>query len=101
MSYTPSRDERETIILIYPTQAYADIGTNDPEQIRKLDRLCTEYPDDYRCTEVNRFGEQAYQVSKRLVAFKKPQTNAQKAARRKAAQKMLSARGIKMHSTAI
>ncbi len=84
MNYTLSRNEQETIILIYPTQELADIGTSDPVYIRKLDKLCQQYPEIYKLVRENQYGEKSYTVPKKMLAFKNPPSAAQIEASRNA-----------------
>ena len=91
-NYIPGRDERETIILIFPTQEHAEISTNDPVYIRRLDKLSRDYPEAYQCIEVTPYGEKAYRTPKGFISFKKPQSSAQQEARLKALEKMQAAK---------
>lgn len=70
--------ERETIINFNAAEDTAEIYTADPVYIRKLDKLCEQFPDTYkfmaelsakRCKE-----SKTYSMSKRLVKFRPPVT---------------------------
>jgi len=70
--------ERETIITFNAAEDTAEIYTADPVYIRKLDKLCEQFPDTYkfmkelsakRCKE-----SKAYSMPKRLVKFRSPIT---------------------------
>ena len=45
---TLSKFEQETIITFNAEEKTAEIYTADPVQIRRLDSLCTEFPDTYK-----------------------------------------------------
>lgn len=70
--------ERETIITFNAAEDTAEIYTADPVYIRKLDKLCEQFPDTYkfmaelsakRCKE-----SKTYSMLKRLVKFRPPVT---------------------------
>lgn len=70
--------ERETIINFNAAEDTAEIYTADPVYIRKLDKLCEQFPDTYkfmaelsakRCKE-----SKTYSMPKRLVKFRSPVT---------------------------
>lgn len=68
---TLSKFEQETIITFNAEEKTAEIYTADPVQIRRLDSLCTEFPDTYK---LKKQGE----ISKKLYRFQRihhfPQT---------------------------
>lgn len=70
--------ERETIITFNAAEDTAEVYTADPVYIRKLDKLCEQFPDTYkfmeelsskRCKE-----SKTYSMPKRLVKFRSPIT---------------------------
>lgn len=70
--------ERETIINFNAAEDTAEVYTADPVYIRKLDKLCEQFPDTYkfmaelsakRCKE-----SKTYLMPKRLVKFWSPVT---------------------------
>ena len=70
--------ERETIINFNAAEDTAEVYTADPVYIRKLDKLCEQFPDTYkfmaelsakRCKE-----SKTYLMPKRLVKFRSPVT---------------------------
>lgn len=70
--------ERETIINFNAAEDTAEVYTADPVYIRKLDKLCEQFPDTYkfmaelsakRCKE-----SKTYSTPKRLVKFRPPVT---------------------------
>jgi hypothetical protein len=73
-----SNIERETIITFNAAEDTAEVYTADPVYIRKLDKLCEQFPDTYkfmaelsakRCKE-----SKTYSMPKRLVKFRPPVT---------------------------
>lgn len=70
--------ERETIITFNAAEDTAEVCTADPVYIRKLYKLCEQFPDTYkfmgelsaeRCKE-----SKTYSMPKRLVKFRSPVT---------------------------
>lgn len=70
--------ERETIITFNAAEDTAEIYTADPVYIRKLDKLCEQFPDTYKFMaelSVKRCKEsKTYSMPKRLVKFRPPVT---------------------------
>ena len=70
--------ERETIIIFNAAEDIAEIYTADPVYIRKLDKLCEQFPDTYKFMKelsVKRCKEsKTYSMPKRLVKFRSPIT---------------------------
>lgn len=70
--------ERETIITFNAAEDTAEVYTADPVYIRKLDKLCEQFPDTYKFMEelsTKRCKEsKPYSMPKRLVKFRSPIT---------------------------
>lgn len=70
--------ERETIINFNAAEDTAEVYTADPVYIRKLDKLCEQFPDTYKFMEepsAKRCKEsKTYSMPKRLVKFRSPIT---------------------------
>ena len=47
-------EEQATTINIYRDEDFADVWTSDRTMFTKLDRLCREAPDNYKCISVGR-----------------------------------------------
>lgn len=88
--YAPSNAEREVIIRWNVLDKVAMIFADDPVVIRKLDKLCAECPDTYRCThEGDDYGGRRYEVAAKYVRFGRPPTEAQREWGRKLNQRRL------------
>lgn len=84
--------ERETTILWDDEQKTAVLYTASPIVMRKLDRLCDEFPGVYDRVwqEIDAEGKVTaarYTLPKKYVKFGKPPSEARKAASRKAIEK--------------
>ena len=82
MAYT--RQEQETSIVWDEEEKVARIYTASPVSMRKLDRLCEQYPAEYRkvCEEKDADGRVTaarYQTGCKRVKFVKPASEAMKA----------------------
>lgn len=70
--------ERETIINFNAAEDTAEVYTADPVYIRKLDKLCEQFPDTYKFMEelssMRRRESKTYSMPKRLVKFRSPVT---------------------------
>lgn len=83
-------DEQELSILIEPTSQNAKIYTSIPGSIRKFDKLCSENPTDWKCTNISKAGGEmfgkSYECPKEFITFRtkrpavKPMTEGQRAA---------------------
>lgn len=84
MAYNRSRTEHETIISFDAEERTAHIYTADPVYLRKLDKLHEEFPDAYTIawTEPGG-GARKYLAPSVLIRFGKPQSEAQREARRR------------------
>ena len=79
----PTLSEREVIIRWSMADKQASIYADNPTLCRKLDKLCAEHPEAYRCTtEADAFGAKRYEVQVPLIRFGKPVSEASKEARR-------------------
>lgn len=88
MSY--SRAEQETSIVWDEEEKVAHIYTASPVTMRKLDKLCAAYPDEYKCLLVEKAGERItaakYTVPSKRIRFGKPASEAKREAARNAAK---------------
>ena len=50
-------DEQETTINFCRTEDTAEVWTSDRTVMTKLDRMCREHPENYRCSEVGQDAE--------------------------------------------
>ena len=77
MRYHITNAERETTIRFDAEERVAHIYTNMPPYIRRLDKLCERYPEEYRL--VSRDDSSAkYTCPARRIRFGKPGKKAQK-----------------------
>ena len=88
MNYT--RAEQETTIVWDEEEKVAHIYTASPITMRKLDKLCSEFPETYRRTWVEQEGARItaarYEVANKFVRFRKPPSEAKRSAARMAAK---------------
>ena len=78
MSYKLTLEETETTVIWNAKDKEAQICTCDPKVIKKLDKLVTEYPEQYRLDRIDTceyYTNKYYIVPKKLIAFKKPRIN--------------------------
>lgn len=94
--YTLTRAERETVIRFDAEERIAHIYTADPVYIRRLDKLCEEDPETYKCVEVDTLGYfKKYVAPADRIAFRKSSSDAQReAARKKAADRLAKGKPI-------
>ena len=92
-----SAEERETIIRKDCSDGKAHICTTDYVEYGKLMRKCREVPDKYKALGYDTCGGQAqtgyFEFPMKLVSYRAPASEAQKAAAAANAAKMLAARG--------
>ena len=92
MKYT--RYEQETSISYSEGDRTARIYTASPRDMRKLDKLTTQFPDAYKRVWEEKTGDAItaakYEVDARFIRFGKPASAAQTAARKANASKMHS-----------
>ena len=78
-----TRLEQETVIIFNAAEDTIEIETFDPVYIRKLDKMCDEFPDVYKKKPTATNGG-SYTVPKKFLRFAKPvkrhMTDEQKAA---------------------
>jgi hypothetical protein len=65
--------EQETTIHCNEEKTYADVYSAAPEEMRMLNDLCKEYPDEYICYGKDDSGLR-YKVLRKLITFCKPRT---------------------------
>lgn len=69
-----TKDEQETTVLIETTGRVAKVYTSDPSRMKKFDKLCNDYPDDWKCTDIAKVkGEivgKSYECKKQLISFR-------------------------------
>ena len=91
-----STDERETIIRKDYLDKKAHICTTDSVEYGKLMKRCREYPNEYKPLGYDTCGGQAqtgyFECPMKLVSYRAPASEAQKAAAAANAAKMLAAR---------
>jgi hypothetical protein len=92
-----STEERETIIRKDYLDKKAHICTTDSVEYGKLLKRCREYPEEYKPLGYDTCGGQAqtgyFECPMKLVSYRAPASEAQKAAAAANAAKMLAARG--------
>lgn len=80
----PTLSEREVIIRWSMADKQASIYADNPTLCRKLDKLCAEHPEAYRCTmEADAFSAKRYEVQVPLIRFGKPASEARREAGRR------------------
>lgn len=90
-----SRLEQETTINWNAEEPTASVYSATPTTIRKLDKLCTQFPELYRCTWTDsEVLAKRYTMPVKLIRFAKPASEAQREAGRLKAAKMISARNL-------
>ena len=78
-----SRMEQETSIVWDEEEQIAHIYAASPVTMRKLDKLVAEFPDVYKCVWIDKDGSaKKYEVTKRLIRFGKPASEAVREAAR-------------------
>jgi len=98
--YQLKSEERETVILFNAADKGVEIDTADPVVIRKLDKLCEQFPEVYSCVrEDEKYQAKSYTiVSKKLIRFGKPATEKQKETGRKLAERLLKSKNAESDS---
>ena len=67
------RIERETTIIFNEEEPTASIWTCSPVMMRKLDKLCEDAPETYKCVLFNdKTPAKRYEMPKRYISFRKP-----------------------------
>lgn len=66
-----SKLEMETIVNYNNGEKMAEVYSADPVVIRKLDDLCSRFPEDYECIKRDEWSA-TYRFSKKLVQFRTP-----------------------------
>lgn len=80
-----TRAEMETIVRWDAETKQASVYTCDPIELRKLERLAAQFPDEYRLVrEWTNPTAREYTAPARLIRFGKPATEAQKERGRRA-----------------
>ena len=91
-----SRAEQETSIVWDEEKKVANVYTASPVTMRKLDKLCEQYPGEYRRTWVEKAGERItaakYEAPSKRIKFTKPASEAKINAARTAAKNSLFSR---------
>lgn len=88
------KSEMETTIRFDAEGKIAELWTCDIRYIRKLDKLCETYPDNYKRIRAEQFGDATavwYTLPKKFLQFKKPRIMTEEE-RDKIRQRMLQAR---------
>lgn len=63
--------EQETIVNYNLGEKMADVYTADPVVMRKLDKLCEKFPEEYECYKRDEWSAN-YRFSKKLIQFRTP-----------------------------
>lgn len=92
---TYSRSEQETSIVWDEEEKVAHIYTASPVSMRRLDRLCEEFPNEYKRiwvegTEGQVVTAAKYETPSKRIMFSRPATEVQNAARRRNLSKINS-----------
>lgn len=86
-----TKSEQETSIVWDAEQKRARIYTADPVSIRKLDKLCDEFPTEYAHVWSDDDGTaKKYEVPARFIRFGKPSSRTMNDEQRQAARERLS-----------
>lgn len=89
--YKLTNAEIETTIRWNREEMIAYIFTSDYVQIKKLDALCDEFPDTYKCIKIDDgFGSKTYTCPAKKIKFGRPTSEAKKAAARKGYASMVN-----------
>lgn len=69
-------EEQEVVINFDRVDEFATIYTSDITWIRKMDKMCEECPDEYKCIQESKCNGnivgKTYQFPKKLVSLRKP-----------------------------
>lgn len=66
-----SKFEMETIVNYNNGEKMAEVYSADPVVMRKLDDMCSRFPEDYECIKRDEWSA-TYRFSKKLVQFRTP-----------------------------
>ena len=92
-NYNLTRAERETTIRWDMETNVAVIDTVDPKYVRRLKKLCEDYPETYHTVrEDDVFGAFRCEVPSKFISFRKPPSKARIEAGRRSADRLRSAR---------
>lgn len=73
-----SLDEQEVVINFSRADELATFYSSDVTWIKKMDKLCEEYPNEYKCISESKIGGEVvgktYSFPKKLVSPRKPST---------------------------
>ena len=79
--YHFKKAEQETHIRWDAEERIAHIYTANPADIRKLDKLAEDYPEEYKCVWADgKFAAKKYEVDAKHIRFRKPASQAQREA---------------------
>ena len=71
MDYKLTRHEKETSINMNDLDHTAEMYTCQSKMIRKLDKLCNKYPDDFKCIRHDQYSK-TYRFDKKYVSIRAP-----------------------------
>ena len=71
MVHKLTRYEKETSININDLDHAAEMYTCQSKMIRKLDKLCNKYPDDFKCIDQDEYSK-TYRFDKKYVSIRAP-----------------------------
>ena len=66
-----SKYEQETIIVFNEAEDLAEVYTHNRPLIKKIDRLCEEYPNNFLVKRIDE-NNRTYTISKNLINIRKP-----------------------------
>ena len=93
MNYTLTRQEQETILNAIAADKHAELYTEDPTRMRRMDRLCAARPDVFEMTGETQMGKN-YRFPKKCFRITAPRIVSDEQ-REAARQRLVQARGRK------
>jgi hypothetical protein len=73
MDYKLTKYEKETLINMNDLDRMAEMYTRQGKMIKKLDKLCKKYPDDFKCIDHDEYSK-TYEFDKKYVSVRAPRT---------------------------
>jgi hypothetical protein len=71
MDYKLTKYEKETSINMNDLDHTAEMYTCQSKMIKKLDKLCSKYPDDFKCIDQDEYSK-TYRFDKKYVSVRAP-----------------------------
>lgn len=79
-------EEQEVVITWNAKDRLVNCFVSVPAIMHKLDKMCEENPEAYRCIETDKLGDyKRYEFSAKRISYRRPASEARKEAGRKAA----------------